>query len=177
MTARQEGRALRCATPDDTRALGRALASWVRAGDLVALNGDLGAGKTCLVQGLAAGLGVTGRVTSPTFVIVKQYDADLPIVHVDAYRLERVGDLRDLGDEVFDPEVVTLGEWADAVGPALPEDRLDVTIVIDRGADGPGADASVEDRAARTITLTPRGTCIDRLADLPHTAPTTDAPC
>ncbi len=155
-------RSLRCATPADTQELGRALASWIRPGDVIALAGDLGAGKTCLVQGLAAGLGVERRVTSPTFVLVKQYEARVPIVHVDAYRLERVGDLRDLGDEVFDEDVVTLIEWANAVVEALPADRLDVQIV----ADVVSAEAdAVEDTAARTITLTPRGRCLDRPLD------------
>lgn len=116
--------------PDDTRALGVALASLLRAGDVVALSGELGAGKTRLVQGAVRGLGVEARVTSPTFVLVRQYDGRLPVVHCDVYRLDRLQDVHDLGDDVLAPDVVTFLEWADAVTPLLPDDRLDVDVRI-----------------------------------------------
>src|SRR5215813_5298495 len=81
-------------TVDDTRQLGRQLAGLLRAGDLVMLAGPLGAGKTALAQGIGAGLGVRGGVTSPTFVIARVHQGPLPLVHVDAYRLGNVPDPR-----------------------------------------------------------------------------------
>jgi tRNA threonylcarbamoyladenosine biosynthesis protein TsaE len=119
-----------------TQRLGRALGAALRIGDAVALIGPLGSGKTTLVKAVAVGAGVTdpGRVNSPTFVIVNEYDAgpadsSLRLYHIDAYRLRGGPDLEALG---FD-EMVTLGtvliEWADRVPESLPSDRL--TIVIE----------------------------------------------
>jgi tRNA threonylcarbamoyladenosine biosynthesis protein TsaE len=99
------------------------------AGDLVALSGELGAGKTAFVQGAAAAIGVDERVTSPSFVLVKSYrDGRLPVTHVDVYRLDTLRDVLELGDEVLDPDGVTFLEWADAVAALLPEDRLEVEV-------------------------------------------------
>jgi tRNA threonylcarbamoyladenosine biosynthesis protein TsaE len=116
------------ATPDATHALGAALAPLLAPGDVVALVGPLGAGKTRLVQGIAAGLGVEGRVTSPTFVLVRRYAGRLPLLHCDAYRLERTGDLAALDDDLLAPDVVTCVEWGDAVADALPAERLEVAL-------------------------------------------------
>lgn len=120
--------ALRTATPDATAALGAALAPLLEPGDVVSLAGPLGAGKTRLVQGLAEGLGVAERVTSPTFVLARRHRGRLPLLHCDAYRLERTGDLATLDDDVLAPDVVTCVEWGDAVAAALPASRLDVTL-------------------------------------------------
>ena len=87
---------MKLATVEDTKAFGRSLAATLRAGDLVILSGPLGAGKTALTQGIGEGLGVAGRVTSPTFVIARVHRGPLPLVHVDAYRLRDSGRL-DLG--------------------------------------------------------------------------------
>jgi tRNA threonylcarbamoyladenosine biosynthesis protein TsaE len=144
--------------PEHTRALAAAIATVLRAGDAVALSGELGAGKTCFVQGAARGLGVAARVTSPTFTLVRSYpDGRLPIVHCDVYRLDRLHDVLDLGDEVLAPDVVTFVEWGDAIAPLLPEDRLDVELVL-----GDGGDPD----AQRTIRLRAHGTWRDRLAEL-----------
>ncbi len=127
--------------PDDTRAFAAALAPLLQPGDVVALSGDLGAGKTCFVQGAIRGLGVDARVTSPTFVLVRHYEGRLPIVHCDVYRLDRLQDVHDLGDDVLAPEVVTFLEWADAVRPLLPDDRLEIELGLpDPTADEPVAD-------------------------------------
>lgn len=134
--------------PERTRALASAIAPLLVAGDVVALAGELGAGKTCLVQGLAAGLGVAERVTSPTFVLVRSYRGRLPLVHCDVYRLERLADVTDLGDEVMDPDAVTCIEWGDTVAPLLPEDLLTLEVAID--GDG-----------ARRITVATRGASWD----------------
>ena len=122
---------LRSGGPDDTRALAASLAPLLRPGDVVSLSGELGAGKTCFVQGAARALGVTDRVTSPTFMLVKSYLGDLAVVHGDVYRLDRVRDVEDLGDELLAPDVVTFLEWGDAVRTFLPPDRLEVELLID----------------------------------------------
>jgi tRNA threonylcarbamoyladenosine biosynthesis protein TsaE len=116
---------------DDTRALAAELAAAARPGDLFLLAGDLGAGKTSFVQGFARALGVDEPVTSPTFVIVHTYDGAFPIIHVDAYRLERLQELLDLGiGELLDHEGVTLIEWGDAVLPAMPPEFLEVRLEL-----------------------------------------------
>jgi tRNA threonylcarbamoyladenosine biosynthesis protein TsaE len=109
-----------------TRAVGGALAGRLRAGDVVALSGELGAGKTALVQGAAEALGVALAVTSPTFVLVKHLPAPVPVVHVDVYRLEWLAHVDDLDEDVFAPDVVTFVEWAERIAHLLPDDRLEV---------------------------------------------------
>lgn len=146
---------LRTSGPEDTRDLGAALAPLLLAGDVVALSGELGAGKTCFVQGAVRGLGVEARVTSPTFVLVRQYLGRLPVVHCDVYRLNRLQDVHDLGDEVLDPDVVTFLEWADAVAPLLPEDRLEVELLAEPGSDieVDGTAAGATESQGRIVTL------------------------
>lgn len=96
---------------------------------MIALCGDLGAGKTCFVQGAAAALGVTDRVTSPTFVLVKEYAGRLPVLHLDVYRMGNLQELVDLGYEEFlDPSWVVFIEWGDAVGQLLPSEYVQVVI-------------------------------------------------
>jgi tRNA threonylcarbamoyladenosine biosynthesis protein TsaE len=119
---------IRTDSPEATRAVAGALGDLLVPGDLVLLVGDLGAGKTAFAQGLAHGLGVDERVTSPTFTIVQEYEGRLPLRHVDVYRLERVQDLHDLGfDELID-DGVTVVEWGDLVEQAVPADHLVVRI-------------------------------------------------
>jgi tRNA threonylcarbamoyladenosine biosynthesis protein TsaE len=113
------------------RALGRALAASLRAGDLVLLDGDLGAGKTTLAQGIGAGLGVRGPVTSPTFVIARVHPSDVggpPLVHVDAYRLAGWAELEDLDLAAALDEAVTVVEWGAGVAEGLAPDRLEVSL-------------------------------------------------
>ncbi len=122
------------ATPDETRALGARLATVLRAGDLLVLDGPLGAGKTVLVQGLAAGLGAVGAVTSPTFVIARvHHGGRLPLVHVDAYRLAgrlEVDDL-DLDTELTDAVVAV--EWGAGLVEELTDAHLRVEISREQG--------------------------------------------
>ncbi|MCU1430274.1 MAG: tRNA threonylcarbamoyl adenosine modification protein YjeE [Actinomycetia bacterium] len=114
-----------------TRALGAALGAALRPGDVIVLAGDLGAGKTTFAQGVAAALGVDEPVVSPTFTIVREYDARIPLVHVDVYRLENLGELHDLGfEELVDGNRVTLVEWGDVVAQALPNERLVVRLEL-----------------------------------------------
>jgi tRNA threonylcarbamoyladenosine biosynthesis protein TsaE len=138
---------LTSASPVHTGALGEALAAHLGPGDVIALAGALGAGKTCLVQGIARGLGVRERVTSPTFVLVRHHAGRVPLVHCDVYRLEHVHDLHALDDDVLAPDVVTCVEWGDAVSAALPDERLDITIALEGGAND----------ASRRVTLEGRG--------------------
>jgi tRNA threonylcarbamoyladenosine biosynthesis protein TsaE len=98
-------------------------------GDVVALTGELGAGKTCFIQGLVRGLGVTTWATSPTFVLINEYRGRLPVHHVDAYRTESVAELLDLGLlDLMGGAGVTLIEWADKCAPLLPVRTVRVTI-------------------------------------------------
>jgi tRNA threonylcarbamoyladenosine biosynthesis protein TsaE len=116
---------------DETESVGVAVGSQLEAGDLVVLTGDLGAGKTTFAKGVARGLGVTQRVTSPTFTIVQEYEGRVPVAHVDVYRLDRIQELHDLGFEELLEGRVTLVEWGEAVAMVLPLDRIDVSIAMD----------------------------------------------
>ena len=116
-------------SPGDTERLGEALGRSLQSGDVVALTGALGAGKTCFVQGVVRGLGVGTGATSPTFVLINEYRGRLPVHHVDAYRTESLGELQDLGlPELFDGDGVTLVEWADKLRPLLPARAIEVHV-------------------------------------------------
>jgi len=119
---------IRCETPsvEGTRGVAAAVAGLVCDGDLLALVGGLGAGKTAFVQGLAEALGVTERVTSPTFTLANRYTGRLVVNHLDVYRMDGAAESRDLGiDELLD-DGITLIEWADVIATALPLDRLEI---------------------------------------------------
>ncbi|WP_405991439.1 tRNA (adenosine(37)-N6)-threonylcarbamoyltransferase complex ATPase subunit type 1 TsaE [Streptomyces sp. NBC_00986] len=119
-------------SPDQMRELGRRLAKLLRAGDLVMLTGELGAGKTTLTRGLGEGLGVRGAVTSPTFVIARVHPSlgeGPPLVHVDAYRLGGgLDDMEDLDLDVSLPESVIVVEWGEGKVEELSDDRLSLVI-------------------------------------------------
>ena len=116
----------------DTEAFGERLAQRLRPGDVVAYTGSLGMGKTALTRGLARGLGCKGRVTSPTFTIVNEYDGDIPLFHFDMYRLGSSEELYDIGwDDYLSRGGVCAVEWSERVADALPEDA--VTVNITRG--------------------------------------------
>jgi tRNA threonylcarbamoyladenosine biosynthesis protein TsaE len=122
---------LTAAAPEDTVAVGDAVASLLREGDAVALTGELGAGKTTFVRGAARALGFDGPVASPTFTLVREYQGRVRIYHVDVYRLERLQDVLDLGlDEMVAEGGVVLVEWGDAVEGLLPDDHLLVEITL-----------------------------------------------
>jgi tRNA threonylcarbamoyladenosine biosynthesis protein TsaE len=134
---------LRSATAEDTRAIGEALAGLLEAGDTVILTGELGAGKTTLVQGIARGLGVEDRISSPTFVLVHEHEGRLPITHADVYRLERVQEVLDL--ELVDEGRVLLVEWGDAVRELLPATHLRIEL------------SSADEHDLRRIAIDPVG--------------------
>ena len=125
--------AIRAATAEDTRDIGAALAGLLRSHDVVVLTGELGAGKTTFVQGIARGLGATEHVASPTFTLVREYvSGRVPVAHVDLYRLEREQDVIDLAlDELEDGERVLLVEWGDPVAELLADERLRVEFAAD----------------------------------------------
>jgi tRNA threonylcarbamoyladenosine biosynthesis protein TsaE len=139
-------------SPAQTMLLGRCLATALRAGDLLALEGQLGAGKTCFVQGLAEGLGVRGRVASPTFIVMRCHPGPLPLFHADAYRLGSAEELLDVGLEDWLQEGVVAVEWADQVLGAFPHDYLVIEI-------------SGEDDA-RALTFTARGERSQQLVEV-----------
>lgn len=117
----------------ETFALGRRLGALLGPGDVVALLGELGAGKTYLTKGIAEGLGVedTRRVTSPSFVLVKEYAGRVHVYHLDAYRLKGAEELLAIGsDDILGGDGVSIVEWADRVAEAIPEERLEVEIAI-----------------------------------------------
>jgi tRNA threonylcarbamoyladenosine biosynthesis protein TsaE len=120
-------------TADDTRDLGAALAPCLRPHDVVVLTGELGAGKTTLVQGIACGLGASEHVASPTFTLVREYTSGrVPLAHVDLYRLEREQDVLDLAlDELEDGERVLLVEWGEPVAELLADERLRIELTAD----------------------------------------------
>jgi tRNA threonylcarbamoyladenosine biosynthesis protein TsaE len=141
-------RELTVPTAEDMRALGARVAAELRAGDLVVLTGDLGAGKTTFVQGLAAGLGAPRPVLSPTFVIARVYRGGrLPVVHVDAYRLGSVVEVDDLDLDASVDESVTVVEWGEGLVEGLTTDRL--VLEIRRSADA--------DDETRRVIVTPVG--------------------
>jgi tRNA threonylcarbamoyladenosine biosynthesis protein TsaE len=146
----------RLSTVDDTRAYGAKLAAVLRAGDLVVLTGPLGAGKTVLVQGIGAGLGVRGRVLSPTFVIARVHRGGrLPLVHVDAYRLGSIEEVDDLDLDVDLADSVLVVEWGSGKIEQLTDARLDVEL------------ARAPDSESRTLTVRPHGgDWTDRVAAL-----------
>ena len=137
---------MRTHSPEETRALGERLARQLCPGDVLCLWGDLGAGKSELTRGIAAGLGVTAPVTSPSFTIMNVYEEGrLPLYHFDWYRLQSSEELYELGmDEYLTGDGVAVVEWPGVCPDAMPDTRLDVTI-------RPLSDTD------REIILTPRG--------------------
>lgn len=135
------------ASADQMRAFGAELAKLLRAGDLLVLTGALGAGKTTLTQGIAAGLQVRGPVVSPTFTIAREYPslvAGPALVHVDAYRLGSLDDLDALDLDTSLGTAVTVIEWGEGLAEVLSDDRLEVTIERPRGGTGVSGQARSE---------------------------------
>lgn len=118
----------------DTSNLGRNLSKLLGPGDVIILSGDLGAGKTTLVQGLAEGLGVEGPVTSPTFTLIQEFEGKYPLYHIDVYRLEDPVAAWELGlDEYFYGAGITVVEWGERLEEFLPEDFLKLELKYEQG--------------------------------------------
>ncbi len=138
----------------ETLNLGETLGSLLQPGDIITLNGDLGAGKTCLAGGVGRGLRVEGRVKSPSFTLVNEYQGTIPLYHMDVYRLDDPSEINDLGfDEYFNGDGAVLVEWAQKITDFLPEQRLDILI-----------DKKQDDEDARNIKLVPHGSRYEHLA-------------
>ncbi|MYL66081.1 tRNA (adenosine(37)-N6)-threonylcarbamoyltransferase complex ATPase subunit type 1 TsaE [Bacillus hwajinpoensis] len=121
-------------SPEETMAFGRKLAEKLKPGCVLTLEGDLGAGKTTFTKGIGKGLGVTKIVNSPTFTIIKEYEGNIPLFHMDAYRLEESDE--DLGfSEYFEGEGVTVVEWAKFIQDMLPKQLLRVEIYHQRDSE------------------------------------------
>ena len=113
---------------DDTLMIAGRLAKYLKPGNVITLEGDLGAGKTVFTQGLAKGLGINQIVNSPTFVIIKEYQGKMPLYHMDVYRLKE--GIEDLGfDEYFYGNGITVVEWAHIIKDYLPEEYLNIKII------------------------------------------------
>ncbi len=136
-------------SPEETESFAIHLANLLEPGDLLTLEGDLGAGKTTFTKGLAKGLGIQRMVNSPTFTILKQYSGRLELNHFDVYRLENSDE--DIGfDEFFDSEAVSVVEWAKFIEDYLPTERLE--LIINR-----------QSELGRQMTLTPIGKRYEKL--------------
>jgi len=140
---------VRCPAEADTRALGRRLASLLRAGDVVLLAGDLGAGKTVFASGIAEGLGVADQVVSPSFVLCRRYEGLIGVVHADLYRLGSSAEVDDLDLVEAAADGVLVVEWGEAAAGCFPEDHLLVRLEAD-------------DTGARSVTLVGRGSWRER---------------
>ncbi|MGZ4496105.1 MAG: tRNA (adenosine(37)-N6)-threonylcarbamoyltransferase complex ATPase subunit type 1 TsaE [Nocardioides sp.] len=154
---------------DSMRELGASLAEQLRAGDLIVLSGELGAGKTTFTQGIGAGLGVRGDVTSPTFVIAREHphlSGGPSLVHVDAYRLGGIDELDDLDLDTSLEDAVTVVEWGEGIAEGLAESRLEVRIIRALAEDDEGDD----ELDPRRVLMTPIGPRWYEL-DVPSRAP------
>lgn len=138
---------VRTTSPEQTEALGRALGAHLRAGDVIALRGELGVGKTVLTRGIVAGAGSSDPVASPTFTLIREYRAPhAPVIHVDLYRLDTVDQLLGVGlDDVLATEAIIVIEWAEQARALLPEEYLWVEIRF------------AEDEGTREVQFVPRG--------------------
>ena len=150
---------------DETRALGRALGEVLAAGDLVMLSGELGAGKTTLAQGIGAGMGVRGRVASPTFIVARVHPSlrgGPDLIHVDAYRIRDLEDLETLDLDSSLADSVTVVEWGEGMTEAMSDERLEIRIERAMGGGTRVAGAAIDleevDDGSRMIELRPFGT-------------------
>ncbi|MDZ5712569.1 tRNA (adenosine(37)-N6)-threonylcarbamoyltransferase complex ATPase subunit type 1 TsaE [Jeotgalibacillus haloalkalitolerans] len=141
----------RSSSSEETSAFAEKLGALLTAGDVLTLEGDLGAGKTTFTKGLAKGLEIKRTVNSPTFTIMKEYQGRLPLYHMDVYRVE--DEFEDLGfDEYFNGEGVCVVEWAHLIADQLPEERLELFIYY-------------IDEASRRFELVPRGERYESLCE------------
>jgi tRNA threonylcarbamoyladenosine biosynthesis protein TsaE len=138
---------LKTNNPGQTQLLGRHLGKVVLKGDLILLEGELGTGKTCLVQGIAHELGITQYAFSPSFVLIREYHGKLPLYHIDLYRLDNMAEIDDLGlEEYLYGDGICVIEWAEKGLPVLPQNHLLVKMKY-----------VLTSETQRTISIYPRG--------------------
>ena len=117
---------------DDTQVIAKEIADTLKGGEFIAMYGDLGAGKTAFVQGLAKALGITNHVTSPTFTIVNEYEGRLPLYHFDVYRIADPDEMYEIGyDDYIDSDGVCVVEWAELIEDLFPDKYYKLTILKD----------------------------------------------
>jgi len=132
-------------SPEETKNLGKEVSKLVKPGDILAFHGELGAGKTCFIQGISQGLKVKDYVTSPSFTIINEYQGKIPIYHFDLFRLNNAEEILELGyKEYFYGEGLTVIEWAEKIEQLLPKEYLKIEIKF-------------KDRYQRTISFIPQG--------------------
>jgi tRNA threonylcarbamoyladenosine biosynthesis protein TsaE len=122
-------------SPEETIALGKRIASFLKAGSVVALTGELASGKTCLAKGIALGLGITDNITSPTYTIINEYQIEssptLALHHIDAYRLNCEKDFEDIGGvETINSDGISIIEWSDRLSKSIPENSITIRMEI-----------------------------------------------
>jgi tRNA threonylcarbamoyladenosine biosynthesis protein TsaE len=116
-------------SPEETKKLGKEISKLVKPGDLLAFYGELGAGKTCFIQGISEGLEVKDYVTSPSFTIINEYQGKIPFYHFDVFRVSNIEEIIELGyEEYFYGEGLTVIEWAEKIENLLPKDHLKIEI-------------------------------------------------
>ena len=119
-------------SPEETQTIGQQIGETLKTGDVVALIGDLGAGKTCLTKGIARGAGVASNevVNSPSYTLINEYAGEMPIYHIDLYRLEHHGEIVDLGlEEYLEGTGICVIEWADRMTNLLPANHIQITMM------------------------------------------------
>lgn len=142
-------------SPEETRHLGRLLGQNVQSGDLLLLSGPLGAGKTCLVQGIAFGLGIEEYARSPSFVIATRYRGRLDLYHIDLYRLDDLREVIDLGlEEYLTAEGVCVVEWAEKAATLFPQEHIWIELAYGEGEE------------ERHVHLTARGRRYEKLLNV-----------
>ena len=120
-------------TPEETQALGEKLGKTLKRGDVIALVGDLGTGKTCLTQGIARGVGIAPGeiVNSPSYILINEYNGAMPIYHIDLYRLENSEEIAELGlSEYIEGDGICIIEWAERIADRLPDTCIEIHITI-----------------------------------------------
>jgi len=138
-------------SPEETKKIGKEVGKLARPGDLLAFYGELGAGKTCFIQGISQELEVKDYVTSPSFTIVNEYQGKIPIYHFDLFRLNNAEEILELGyEEYFYGEGLTVIEWAEKIEQLLPKEHLKI-------------DIKFKDHYKRTISFIPKGDRFDKL--------------
>lgn len=159
-------------SPEQTRALGRALGEVLRAGDLIMLRGGLGAGKTTFTQGIGEGMGVRGRVASPTFIVARVHPSLVggpDLIHADAYRISDLEDLETLDLDSSLADSVTVVEWGEGKTEAMSSERLEIAVVRGTGGTAGRAEGAIDletmDDGERRVELRPHGTRWDGVLD------------